>query len=235
MLLRNSLFSLIAFATIVVSLAVSCKQTTEEPNYCATSPGGCNSVMIAKEFFLFKPGSWWVYEEEYSGVRDSMYVLSSANGSTYDFDIVIKSALDNFQYHYWPQYTGQPTADGCSETAPVAKKCMSIKCSKGIPGGPGVSLGESRCMFFQYNLKDSVGSNNIDYPNNFIHITSIMNTYQLGNFLFDKTTIKVFEPHNGHNGNHPTYRYFSKGVGLVRLELADTTETWNLVNYHIQP
>jgi hypothetical protein len=233
--LRNTIFTLSAVATLVVSLAVSCKQNTEEPNYCATSPGGCNSVLVAKEFFLFKPGSWWVYEEEYSGVRDSMYVLNYSNGSGYNFYITIKSALDGFEYSYWPEYNGQPNDKQCDEVAPVAKKCMNVKRDKLIPGAPGVFISEGRCMFFQYNLKDSTPSINYpNYVNNYIKIVDIKNNFQLGNFSFNET-VKVLDPHDKQCRDHRSYHYFSKGVGLVRLELADTTETWNLVNYHIEP
>jgi hypothetical protein len=189
---------------------------------------------VAKEFFLFKPGSWWVYEEEYSGVRDSMYVYSYANGSDYNFDIVVKSALDGFQYHYWPEYNGQPNDQQCDEMAPVAKKCMNIKRSKFIPGAPGVFIGEGRCMFFQYNLKDSVGYFNNNTTLSYFHVAAIEDHFQLGTYQFDRT-IKVFDRKNGQNRYHPTNHYYSKGVGLVRWELADTTETWNLVNYHIEP
>ncbi len=221
--------------TSVILMTVSCKpKPSVEPNYCTTSPGGCNSVLIAKEFFLFKPGSWWVYEEEYSGVRDSMYVYSYYDSDGYDFDVRIKSALDNFEYHYWPEYNANPNDNQCDPVAPVAKKCMNIKRSKGITGSPGVSLGDSRCMFFQYNLHDSVYSGNLNYSNNFIHITSIMDEFDLGTFSFN-VTIKVHDPHDKHCRDYPTNHYFSKGVGLVKLELLDTTETWNLVNYYIAP
>ncbi len=234
MRLRNTIFTLSAVATLVVSLAVSCKQNTEEPNYCATSPGGCNSVLVAKEFFLFKPGSWWVYEEEYSGVRDSMYVLNYVNGSDYNFLMEIKSSLDEFEYRYWPIYNGQPSDNGCSTTAPVIKKCMYVKSSKGKPGSPGISIGEATSLFFQYRINDSIQSYNFYYPNNRIKVTEILSQCSFGYDSFSET-IKVFNPHNRFNRDHPTNYYHSKGVGIVRKELIDTTETWNLVNYHIEP
>ncbi len=233
MLLRNSLFSLIALATLVVSLAVSCKQTTEEPNFCATSPGGCNSVLIAKEFFLFKPGSWWVYEEEYSGVRDSMYVYSYANASNYDFDIVIKSSLNNYQYHSWPVYNGQPTDKQCSKTSPVVKKCLYVKSSKVLVGSQQESK-EITSLFFQYRLNDSIQSYNFYYPNNVVKIESILSESYFGYGHFNET-ISIKNPHNRFERDHPTNYFYSRGVGLVRKELLDTTETWNLVNYHIEP
>lgn len=223
------------FAILLMSIAYSCKDKTPEPNIaCSSNPYGCNSVSVAKEFFLFKPGSYWVYEEEHSHMRDSMYVYSYANGSNYDFDIVIKSALDNFQYHYWPEYNGQPNDNQCSTTKPVAKKCMNIKRSKYIPGSPGVFVGEGRCMFFQYNLTDSVPSYSTNFESNFIHITAIMDAYELGDLDFSKT-VKVYNRKDQQSNLHPTNHYYSKGVGLIRKELIDTPEVWNLVNYYIAP
>ncbi len=162
-----------------------------------------------------------------------MYVYSYANGSDYSFDITIKSALDQFEYEYWPEYYGQPNDHMCSKTANISKKCMAIKRSKGIPGAPGIFVSESRCIFFQYNLIDSIGSNNDYYPNNFIHITSILDNYSLGSYNFG-TTVTVLEPHDEQENNHPSKHYFSRNVGLVKIELLDTAETWNLVNYHIE-
>ncbi len=215
-------------------MSVSCKPKPEEPNYCATSPGGCNSVLIAKEFFLFKPGSWWVYEEEYSGVRDSMYVYSYANGDDYNFDIRIKSALTDYQYHYWPEYNANPNDDQCDQSGPVAKKCMNIKIAKFRVGTPGDFVGEGRCMFFQYNLIDSIPCYSTSFESNYIHITSIMESFESGGLNFGKT-VKVNNKRDFQHHLHETNQYFSKGVGLTKIELIDTTETWNLVDYYIVP
>ncbi len=234
MRLRKTIFTLSAFATLVVTLAVSCKPKPGENNYCSSPASGCNSVMVAKEFFLFKPGSWWVYEEEYSGVRDSMYVLNYVNGTDYNFLMEIKSSLDDFEYRYWPEYNGQPNDMMCSTTEPIGKKCMNIKCSKGISGSPGVSLGEGRCMFFQYNLKDSIPCYSAPFESNFIRITAIVSSISISGFNFGET-VKVNNKRDFQNNLHNTNHYFSKGVGLVKLEFVDITETWNLVNYHIEP
>ena len=221
--------SLLFILLLLIGLSTSCHDKTPVSATCTN----CKSVLEAKEFFVFQPGSWWVYEEQYSGVRDSMYVYSYANGTDYQFDIVIKSALDDFEYDYWPEYNGQPNDAFCSKTKPINKKCMNIKRSKGKPGAPGVFVSESRCMFFRYNLYDSVGSNNDYYPNNFIHITNISDNFELGTYSFG-TTVTVFEPHDEQENNHPSKHYFSRNVGLIKVELLDTTETWNLVDYHIE-
>lgn len=69
-----SLIALLAFAA-VFSTASSCKK---KKKYC-TGGGTCRSVLEAKEFFLFKEGSWWVYEEETTHERDSQYVYDYQN------------------------------------------------------------------------------------------------------------------------------------------------------------
>jgi hypothetical protein len=35
--------------------------------------------------------------------------------------------------------------------------------------------------------------------------------------------------------NQPTNHYFSEQAGLVRKELLDSNQVWNLVDYHIEP
>jgi len=217
---------------LLFSVFYSCKNKNPAPTACTPS-SSCQPVKAAKEFFLFKQGSWWVYEEENSHVRDSMYVYSYANGSDYNFEIVIKSALDDFEYDYWPEYYANPNDHMCSKTANISKKCMSIKRSKGKPGAPGVFVSEGRCMFFQYNLYDSVYSYNNDFANNFVHIKSILPNYELEGFNFGET-VKILDLHDAQANNHSTYHYYTRGVGLVRRELIDTAEVWNLVNYHIE-
>ncbi len=218
----------IVFFTVLCFL--SCKEDKPKP-YCEENPGQCQSVLEAKKFFAFKVGSWWVYEEETSGERDSMYVTEGNNDYTsYDFDTRIESALTGYEYHYWPVYSGGNSS--CSKSSPVQEKCLYIKRSKGKPED---YIGEAYCFFVNYRVGDyAYISGNIYFENNKIIVSNIFSTYSVQNITFHNV-VEFHELSTRVEGIQPTNHFYSENVGLVRKELLDSNEVWNLVNYHIEP
>jgi hypothetical protein len=210
----------------------SCKEDKKiEQSYCTQNPGGCQSILEAKKFFAFKLGTWWVYEEETSKVRDSVYVTDSyISETTYDFDIRTHSTLSDYNYHYWPFYTN---AQGCNLTLPLPKnkKCLYVNRSK---GKQGEFVGQDYCFFVNYSIGSfETVTGNIFFDNNKIIIDSIYDSLTLSVSTFGKT-VKINEFSTRVEGIQPTNHYFSVGIGLVRKELLDSNQVWNLVNYHIE-
>lgn len=222
-----TIFVCAVFFTVLIS--TSCKDKIKK-SYCEENPSGCQSVLVAKDFFAFKLGSWWVYEEETSHERDSLYVTESYNNSTgYDFLVKIKSSLTDYEYRYWPFFAGGNNA--CSETSPVEGKCIYIKRSK---GKPGEYVGEDNCFFVNFKIGYwTYAYNNIYFENNRIIVDNIVEKYTL-NYLSFNQTVKIHELSTVVEGVQPTNHYFARNVGLIRKELLDSNEVWNLVNYHIQ-
>jgi hypothetical protein len=213
-------------AIVLLGMGVSCKDKNKK-TYCEENPGGCQSVLAAKDFFLFKEGSWWVYEEETSHLRDSLYVTQSSNSNGYDFSCQIKSNLTQYKYDYWPVYAG----GNCSQTSPIQQKCVFIKRSKGKPGD---FVGEGYCFFVNYRTGDYLGSYNTSFENNTIKVTAQTDIYMLGELNFQKTIV-IHELNTFVEGQQPTNHYYSKNVGLIRKELLDSNQVWNLVSYHVEP
>lgn len=171
-----------------------------------------------------------MYEEETSHIRDSIYVYYYWNDTTsYDFYVGAESALTGYRFRKWPTYL--QGVQGCSPTNPVNKKCILITGDKGKFQD---FVSENYVFFMKYSVGDSLGSYNNQYPNNFFKIADIKSSYQLGSYTFGET-VKVFDPHARQENDNPTNYYYSKGVGLVRKELLDSNEVWNLVNYYIIP
>ncbi len=208
-----------------IILIVSCKK---DPVVSSTPCTTCQKVTEAKDYFAFKVGTWWVYEEETSLERDSVYVTQSTISSGYNFDTYIYSTYQGYYYHYWPLYIN---TNVCSETVPVSKKCLYVNRAKQKPGD---YVGSDYCLFFTYYENDYIYISNVAYQNDKLSIDAIYTTFQLGNYEFQKT-IKIHELNTFIEGKQPTNHYFSKGIGLVRKELIDSNQVWNLVNYHIEP
>lgn len=209
----------------------SCKEdkTMEKP-YCTQNPGGCQSILEAKKFFAFKLGTWWVYEEETSKVRDSVYVTDSyISETTYDFDIRTHSTLSDYNYHYWPNYASG--SNQCDTKYPVKGKCLIVDRSKYKLND---FVGQSNCFFYHCKIGDFETCFNTNFDNNKIIVEDIRLSFDLLDLSFDET-IKIHELNTFIEGRQATNHYFSKGVGLVRKELIDSNQVWNLVSYHIEP
>lgn len=216
------------FATLLLFLTSSSCKDKNKKTYCEENPSQCQTISTAKDFFYFKQGSWWVYEEETSHERDSMYIYESINDpSSYYFSVRIHSELQDYNYHYWPIYTG---GSSCSPQNPVSSKCLLIKRSK---GKPGEFIDEGYCFYVYPKINSSLASFNTYFSNNKIIVEEINDSYLLDGLPFDKT-IKIHELNTFMEGKQPTNHYFAQGVGLIRKELLDSNEVWNLVDYHIQ-
>jgi hypothetical protein len=210
----------------ILLLVVSCKK---DPVATSTPCTTCQKVTEAKDYFAFKVGTWWVYEEETSLERDSVYVTQSSISSGYNFDTYIYSTYQDYYYHFWPLYIN---TNVCSETVPVSKKCLYVNRAKQKPGD---YVGSDYCFFIKYSVGAyETVTGNIYFPNNKIIVEEILSNYQLGSLSFEKT-VKIQELSTLVEGIQPTNHYFSKGIGLVRKELIDSNQVWNLVNYHIEP
>jgi hypothetical protein len=226
--------SKIAYILLIFLFALTfgCKKDKVPCTTCPTSGGAeCEDIQNVKNFFYFKVGSWWVYEEENSGVRDSVYVTSAAqNPSNYDFNVEVYSTYQDYTYRYWPEYYPNSN-NGCPESGLLCKRCMLVKRAKYRPGD---FVGESRCFIFIPRVGDNQGVPNVYFEGNRIYVTDVQDSILLGNNSLART-ITMFEDNTLMEGRQPTNHYFSENVGLVRKELLDSNEVWNLVDYYIVP
>ncbi len=195
---------------------------------CSTNPSECQYVKEAKDFFYFKVGTWWVYQEETSLIKDSVYVTSSNNTASYNFDTYIYSPLTDITLHYYPEQMYE--VNGCSSTEPVSKECLRIQWSE---TKPTEFLWNGKILGIKYHKGSKVGSFNTQFSNNFVIVEDIFNMYN--NQLTFGKTLKLHELGSCRYNNQPVNYYLSKSVGLVRKELLDSNKVWNLISYHIEP
>lgn len=206
----------------------SCKEKETHQSYCSQSPDNCQSIQEAKDFFAFKMGSWWVYEEETTLQRDSMYVIQSAiDPNSYQFDVRIQSALTGYRYHYWPEYYGNKT--GCNENGGVNNRCLYVKRSKGKAQD---YQGENNCFFVKYQIDSYDYTGSSVFCENKIIFSDIQTTSSLGTFNFKKT-IEITETCSQNEKYQKTKTTYAQHVGIIRKELVDSNQVWNLVSYHI--
>lgn len=217
----------IFITSLVLVFLFSCKEKEpSDPNANCTT---CHSVLEAKDYFAFKQGSYWVYEEETTHERDSMYVTQSWIGADYDFYVKIKSNLSDFEYTYWPVYNSN--SNNCSNQNNLNSNCLFIYRNKSRPLN---NLGDTRALFINYAIGSHYGTAEVGstcFKNN-VKVLGIENQYFNGYFDFNYT-LKINESCSYHYGQQPVNLYYSKGVGIVRKELIDSNQVWNLVKYKI--
>jgi hypothetical protein len=221
------------FATLLLFLtSSSCKDKKPQPSndFCINNPQLCETPMEAKLYFSFKVGSWWVYEEETTHERDSLYVTEYADDPTStNFTTRIYSPNQDFFYVYYPVSS---SGNGCNDNGISSGRCIYVKRVKTKPGN---YVGEENCFFIQHKKNDQIGTSNVQFWDDKITVSEVYyDSFTLGDLTFNRT-VKIHEGHTFIENNNPTYHYFAKGVGLIRKELLDSNEVWNLVNYHIEP
>lgn len=221
-------FQFVLAITLLLGMTVACKDKTPKP--ISTPCTICEARKEIKHYFLFDLGSWWVYEEETSHARDSIYVTESLNDTnSSDFECRLFSPYQNYYYHYFPLMTVSNPTTGCTDDAITTKKCIYIKNSK---YRPGVFVAEEICFFSQYYLGANTSAINVQYPNSLVTFTGLFDNYSLSNLTFGKT-LKVHTDQSQLENNSPINEYYVKGVGLIRKEIIDSNQVWNLVDYHV--
>jgi hypothetical protein len=216
--------------TLFLFLSLGCKKDQVPCTTCPTGGGAdCEDVNNVKHFFYFKVGSWWVYEEENSGLRDSVYVTSAMQSDVnFNFNVEVYSSYQDYFYEFWPEYN--VISNQCPEDGIICSHCVNVVRSKYKPGD---FVGEASCFIFIPVVGWNEVNPNVFYENNRIHVSSIEDSLDTNGFSFGRT-VELYEDNTLMEGRQPTYHTFSENVGLIKKVLIDSNQVWNLVDYHIE-
>jgi hypothetical protein len=212
---------------ILGGLFTSCKEDPPLP-FCAEFPEQCAEIRGVKDYFYFTEGTWWVYEEETSGERDSVYVTSAVNDlESYQFRTETYSTYNEYEYNYW-------SFGGVKDDGFVEKEGNSllVKLAKTKPGD---FVSESYCFIYYPAVGNHVASSSGGAPyyyNNqlLVHDFKTIYTYQEDSF---ENVVVMTEEHTASEEKQPTVKFYAEKVGLIRKELLDSNQVWNLVNFNI--
>lgn len=214
----------------LLPLLMACKK--DPPlSYCEEFPDDCVDVREVKDYFYFNYGSWWVYVEENSGKRDSVYVTeTSTDPNSVLFSTEVFSSYDEHYSRFWA--TGvRPYVK--NNIAHKSEWSTNVYRSKWKPGGGGV-VGEAQCFIFYPTpglWTYSNGGGYIGYDN-ILKIDTVFDFITI-NFVDFENVVKVTEEHTRIEHAQPTNHYYSPKIGLIKKELLDSNQVWNLINYHI--
>ncbi len=212
----------------VLLLVTSCKKDPPT-SYCSENPGACVDVRDVKDYFYFKIGSYWVYEEETSGERDSVYVIETASDPTSVlFGTTKYSTYDGYDYRYWTKGVSSSVKNNVARKSEKTTRVVSAKFKSGD------YVAEATCFLF-YPVTGlwtySYGGTGI--VENVLIVDTVYNNLSIEDMTFNDV-VCIKEEHTVIEESQPTVHYYSPKIGLVKKELLTDNEVWNLVKYHIQ-
>jgi hypothetical protein len=211
--------------------AVSCCKHDTEPSPCEC--GEVNSIEELKEWAFFKEGTYWIYEEENTGARDTLTVVNSHDFITdqgnVQFDYETHRSGDGYYYWFWfnEGWTSDCGAQNCC-------RCRTLWCDKYISGDAD---GEERLFRFP-NFVGNYTYISVGLEEGLIEVIELFDTYCLANECFENVvksnnSLSVLDQAPTTNEYYSVTYYFSKSIGIIRKEIQQTSEIWNLIEYQI--
>ena len=218
---------LLLFGSVIFfAVLTQCRKDPHIP-FCELHPDQCVEMKHIKDHYYFKTGSWWVYEEQNTGAIDSQWVSSSwLKSNNKEFDIVINSSLDDYDYHRWTHLLTQAK----NEDIIPKRKLAYIERSKTKAGD---FIGTSFIGIFYPVVGDSVFNGNVYFENNQLIIKEIYKNF-IQNEINYNNVICYYEYSNETRNYQPVKTYYAEGVGLIKKELIDSNQVWVLKKYHVE-
>ena len=175
--MKNIKYISLLTAVVLITFMQCRKDTKEVKPFCEEFPEQCVEMERIKDHYYFKTGSWWIYQEVTSHQLDSQWVSSDWVNDC-NFDLVIKSSIDDYDRHRWTHLLTSAKKCGLVEK----RKLAYIERSKGKAGD---FIGTSFIGIFHPTIGDYVPNYNVTYPNNSIIIKNIHTVFTQLNFIFN--------------------------------------------------
>lgn len=205
----------------------SCRKDRNIP-FCELHPEDCFDAEMHKDWFCFNEGSYWVYQQESSSVRDSVVVTETTSDTgSYGFSTTVYSHYENLNYRYYPDI-----GENCPTSGSVRNglSCFVIKKTKWITGDV-ISI--SRLVSFDLEVGNYLINYTSELQDNKVTVTNFYPNYSLMGYnytdVFVLEELVTFAENNQH-----TKHYFARNHGLIRKELIDSNEVWNLVDFDLE-
>ncbi len=218
------LVHLLFFITLCVVLS-TCKH---EPVFDPTTCGDAQTIDEMKQWVLFKPGTYWIYEEETSGDRDTVIVTEHfdgvSSGGYAAFGCVMHSSYDGYNYDYYFNDSYSRSCDwseGCT--------CFKVFCNKSKPGD---FVGDDRTFIFPLKEGNYLGMSWGGGDFGYISITNYHFTVSTESHQFPECVEFTIDHAVQHNWTKVRLS-LSMNIGIVRKEQIEMNETWNLIEYQI--
>jgi hypothetical protein len=189
--------------------------------------GEANSIDKMMEWTYFKTGTYWIYQEQNTGVYDTCTVYFDYNGihpeGWRDFVVKIRSSHDGFNYIYWFN-------DSWSSENTIRPGCpiRVVECDKYVIGN---SLGGTRVFPFPLFVGNTCGQ----YGSGRYGIAEIISIADRDT-LMDSVYFNVVEVRQDcgpQHGFRPSTYKLCHRVGIIQKTIPHLNEDWVLIEKHI--
>jgi hypothetical protein len=214
---------------ITIGLYSCVEQQASQPNYFVPIPQNL------LDYGYFKTGTYWIYEDSVSHAIDSLYVVYDEN--TYG----TISPQDRLNYTgkfgFCESYTNGSDPREMSS-------CFSIDMNfgfdrKGIPYKPHTGTIQRRVGPGTTLLMQDGASPGYSIPNwafestaSFITFSGVYDSIKVLNTYY-KNVLLYYDSKNQSEMSNRTKTFLGKNIGIVRKELLDSNQVWNLKRFHV--
>ena len=213
----------------------SCEKEREETGHVnyVECVDPAQSIHDMQDWYYFKTGTYWVYQEKYSGRIDTITVYEDFAGVNYSYWFVFeaRSSLDQFRYTY--------RADSTYSTYCLAHpecQCHRVYRSKWRPEDTNW-VGESQIFVFPHyvgNFNNVSASYNfgVDPINGHTSLTQIFHKLKFENNPYSDVVQWDVDIDNSEDDKRTSY-FIAKNVGIIEKINYDLNEDWRLIDYFV--
>jgi hypothetical protein len=216
----DGIFKTAIVLTIMAFVFSGCRRDTDSEEPLCHGTGFSKDV---KEWMLFQPGTYWIYEEENSGIIDSVYVTFATHygdPESADFNCITKNTLDNYESAYHRAHNELT----CFPCLSPHGACVIIMREKYKPND---FVGETVYFLYDHFIGDWRRTGN-----DTIALSNIQGSLALENDIFSNV-VQIHHAKDITEHDQETNFYFAKNIGIVKKELLDSNQVWNLIRYYI--
>ena len=219
-------FLLSIFTTVLVCLTLTmCKHDLPpEPVDC----GEAKTIDEMMEWVYFKTGTYWIYEEQNSGVLDTMTVYYDYSGvsatGNREFVMKMRSSFDGYTYEYWFN-------DAWSTESSLRSGCVirAIDCERYIPGD---YAGGNHVFPFPLFIGNRLNQDGFNLEFGYSTIQESINIWSNGITSFENAK-KIHQEYSPQHNYEKSDYTIVKNIGIVEKRIDVTMQNWVLTDYLI--
>jgi hypothetical protein len=183
-----------------------------------------DDIAALKEWYYYKVGTYWIYEEATTHVLDTVLVFHH-DDDVFDYGDAFKTEC--FNGAETTGYSGFEFSESWSTPGLANPDFVTHKVSRSRTRSDATG-GAARFLLFPMYV------GNYSYPDGkWAGITNIFDSLHIGNFDFHQV-VQIDVPDDDCEMFSQTQYLVVKHVGIVRLKNLTTDEEWNLIEYHTE-
>lgn len=223
-------------SAFVICMVICCKNDDKSQEM---AKGSYRLPQAIKDYNYFLEGTYWIYKDSVSGAEDSVYVYNAVNvfdtlepGNQYGLPPAIYEAIETDMHSTYDEYNYYNIINTtyCIQCVDgnLQRPCYYVERTKTQPGD---YVGYTYSFFYKFQLHYS-GYAHLDNDGSRVELVATDLSLAIDTFFFDKVQKFYTNKNRIENDNNTNY-YISPHFGIVRKELLDSNQVWNLVRCHI--